>query len=445
MIHIDKIQISNFKCIKNLEAELPGIFLLTGANSSGKSSVIYALLSVFQSGEYPIDHLELNGDWLNLGDYDEVVYHHKNENDITIGISFKGNNIATTVSSDYEHSSEKMPLLKSFEISDQYINASFKKYGKKYLFEGTYDPRKDPFSEAYRSEDFRKFMKAVDSVNRKLPQPVDPFELYKINNFKEEYASIEEFKEEFGKSVILSCKVEDILTLSEKFKENFNFMGPFRYPPERTYYKKTKSDIRVNSFGENYTAQLLDWFEKYPEKFSAIKKALRELRLIDDLRFTRFHGGRFEMSVKTPSVPCDSNIADVGLGISQFLPVLVADMQLPEGSTLAVSQPEIHLHPSAQAGYANLMIKNFYQHKKRYIIETHSEYIINRLRLLIAKGEINEEDVKIIHLVSSEDGAIPYDIRLRKNGKIEGAPRDFFGTYQIDTLDLAIAAAENDD
>jgi len=48
-------------------------------------------------------------------------------------------------------------------------------------------------------------------------------------------------------------------------------------------------------------------------------------------------------------------------------------------------------------------------------------------------------------LVSSEDGAIPYDIRLRKNGKIEGAPRDFFGTYQIDTLDLAIAAAENDD
>jgi len=109
-------------------------------------------------------------------------------------------------------------------------------------------------------------------------------------------------------------KVEDILTLSEKFKENFNFMGPFRYPPERTYYKKTKSDIRVNSFGENYTAQLLDWFEKYPEKFSAIKKALRELRLIDDLRFTR----------------------DVGLGISQFLPVLVADMQLPEGSTLAI-------------------------------------------------------------------------------------------------------------
>src|SRR5262249_6761432 len=88
------------------------------------------------------------------------------------------------------------------------------------------------------------------------------------------------------------------------------------------------------------------------------------------------------------------SIADVGFGISQVLPVLMADVALPKDSTLAVNQPEVHLHPSSQAMLGNYFASRL--DRRNYIIETHSEYLINRLRLLVVKGDLATEDVSII-------------------------------------------------
>ncbi|MCP4213407.1 MAG: AAA family ATPase, partial [bacterium] len=107
---------------------------------------------------------------------------------------------------------------------------------------------------------------------------------------------------------------------------------------------------------------------------------------------------RFELVVKVNKNSVPVSLNDVGFGISQFLPIIVADLQLGKNSTLLVAQPEIHLHPSVQAQLGNYMCRQIKESNKNYIVETHSEYLLNRVRLAIVKGEIPQDDVKIYYL-----------------------------------------------
>lgn len=107
---------------------------------------------------------------------------------------------------------------------------------------------------------------------------------------------------------------------------------------------------------------------------------------------------------------------------------------------MCVSQPEIHLHPSVQADFADYLLDKHRAEKKRYIIETHSEYLLNRFRLLIAKGQLNEDDVAVYYLCMVKGEAKSHKLRFTKEGKIEGAPKQFFATYMMDVMDIAMHA-----
>jgi predicted ATPase len=123
------------------------------------------------------------------------------------------------------------------------------------------------------------------------------------------------------------------------------------------------------------------------------------------------------------------------------LPIIVADLQLGEESTLFVAQPEIHLHPSVQADFGTYMINQVTQSQKNYIIETHSEYLLNRIRLAVVKGDIPKEDVKIFYLKNDGKDVQTYQLEFTADGQILNAPEDFFKTYQMDVMNIAISAA----
>src|SRR5262249_27352768 len=121
------------------------------------------------------------------------------------------------------------------------------------------------------------------------------------------------------------------------------------------------------------------------------------------------------------------------------LPMLVSDVQLGEAATLVMSQPELHLHPSAQAAIADYIWRRTKDLKRQYVVETHSEYLINRFRLLVSKGVVPEEEVALYYLTLEEDRVEPKRIYIRKNGTLEGAPEDFFDTYRVDSFNLAMS------
>ena len=88
------------------------------------------------------------------------------------------------------------------------------------------------------------------------------------------------------------------------------------------------------------------------------------------------------------------SIADVGLGVSHTLPVLVALQVADEGRLVYIEQPEIHLHPRAQVKLADILA-NAAKRGVRVVAETHSTLLLTAIQTLVAKGELKPELVKL--------------------------------------------------
>ena len=85
---LQKITIENFKCFQSkTEIDFGKLTLLTGANSSGKSSIMYSILGAIQSGEFPFQ-FSTNGKYVDMGDYYEIVNNHDKEKQIKLAFAF---------------------------------------------------------------------------------------------------------------------------------------------------------------------------------------------------------------------------------------------------------------------------------------------------------------------------------------------------------------------
>src|SRR5690606_22284994 len=109
------------------------------------------------------------------------------------------------------------------------------------------------------------------------------------------------------------------------FAEQFNYVSSFRQEPQRTYYQVARSDLRVGPTGQNYIEQIAHWHEIRAPKLRQLKTLLRRLGLLHDIRPRRLGGGRFEVAVRTGAKGIPASLPDVGFGVSQLLPILVAD------------------------------------------------------------------------------------------------------------------------
>jgi len=142
----------------------------------------------------------------------------------------------------------------------------------------------------------------------------------------------------------------------------------------------------------------------------------------------------FQLQVKARS-GSPANIMDVGYGVSQSLPLLV-DTLRHEQTLFLLQQPEVHLHPRGQAELASLFAYSFREHGNNFLIETHSDYIIDRVRILVRTGKLKAEDVSILYFNPQGNSVNIHNIELDENGNLENVPqgyRDFF-TKETDRL-----------
>lgn len=132
-----------------------------------------------------------------------------------------------------------------------------------------------------------------------------------------------------------------------------------------------------------------------------------------------------------------ANIKDVGYGVSQVLPIL-ARLAHPTGrvATTLIQQPEVHLHPRGQAALSSILIDfldsngNPRRSPPHFVIETHSDYMIDRARIAIRRKQITADDVSLVYLEPKSRGGVRvHNIRFDKVGNMIGVPggyRDFF-------------------
>lgn len=135
-----------------------------------------------------------------------------------------------------------------------------------------------------------------------------------------------------------------------------------------------------------------------------------------------------------------NNWTDVGYGVSQALPLVVQSVLAAPKSRLLLQQPEVHLHPRAQAALGTLFVDLLVSSDKQFVVETHSDYILDRVRQEVARGKVAAGDVSILYFEREKSGTRVYPIAVDNAGNIVNAPpsyRTFFLQEEINLFNRA--------
>jgi predicted ATPase len=133
------------------------------------------------------------------------------------------------------------------------------------------------------------------------------------------------------------------------------------------------------------------------------------------------------------------NLVDVGYGVSQALPILVDLLQRSAtDEVFLLQQPEVHLHPRAQAELGSFFAR-LARKRGRFVIETHSDHLVDRVRMEVRRGKLRPEDVSLLYFERQKHGATIHNLELDKYGGIANPPegyRQFFLNEERALLDV---------
>ena len=200
--------------------------------------------------------------------------------------------------------------------------------------------------------------------------------------------------------------------------------------PERTY-KPTSTGPRYPGTFEHYVASIIhEWQETTDERLKTLADALHTLGLTGQVGTEKIGDTRIELQVgRLPHQGTGEtdmvSIADVGFGVSQVLPVLVALIVAQPGQLVYLDEPELHLHPRAQVALAQVLA-DAAQRGVLVIAETHSSLLLLGVQTLVAEGDLSLGLVKLHWFTRDEDGATKVNTAaLDEAGAYGDWPEDF--------------------
>ena len=399
---ITKIAVSGFKSLANECAiDIRPLTILAGANSSGKSSIMQPLLMLKQTLEATYDPGPLmiegpNVQFTEAEQFLSTLAHGKGTDRFQIAIESRGfDSFFSTVTTF-----RKAPN----RIEHVQMTATTKLGVDQLLQDITLYPEMPP---------------------EKIGLLADQNPLLKGFNAVGSSRCFLRLESEDGHSFL-----DDSPPVLESHIFNTIHLPGLRGNPERTY-KLTSTGPRYPGTFENYAASIINkWQEMKDARLEALADALYTLGLTGKVGTKKIGDTRIELQVGRLSDEKISesdmvSIADVGFGVSQVLPVLVALVVAEPGRLVYLEQPEMHLHPRAQVKLAQILA-DAAKRGVRVVAETHSSLLLLAVQTLVAEGSLSPEVVKLHWFTRGENGATEINTaELDDAGAYGDWPEDF--------------------
>ena len=412
---ITYLRVQNFKSWKDSKmVKLPSLAGFFGTNSSGKSSLLQMLLLLKQTAKRAdAEEVIFFGDensLVNLGDFQEVIHGHE----LGVGLYFE-------ITGKLTH-----PFPNVFRTPFQTMHFNFDTTIRKN--EG------DLITERFRYGSLFSNTKIVWENNN-------------LSNGGQNLTPIF-IQNCYGLPSSENSDVSKVLTpFSSAFEELFShvyYLGPTRVHPQRHYHWEGTHPKELSVWGDKaidalLSARLRQLKTSNKETGMPIEEKISEWLQKMDLAHSFSLGlsgsledNNYEVRIQKSPNSAQVTLADMGHGLADLLPLLVHCYYVPEGSTVILEQPGVHLHPMAQAQLADLFLDVIAERNLQILVESHSEYLLTRLQRRIAEKKI-AEDKMALYFCRNNDGASTIEqLEVNESGDIKNWPENFFGDVMGD-------------
>ncbi len=433
---MDSITVQDYRCFREEQtARIAPLTLLVGDNSTGKSSLmamIRCLWDVAYGGETVPD---FNQEPFGLGGYNDIVHYRGGR--VPRPTGFKGRFIDSINTGDQGD----LEVQVVFAEKDNYPAVRVRQF-----LRNGYGIRLAPDdSPVLLIPPCQEYPCELPRWKQSGGGDMDMWgRMARVLSLPEE----EEIRQSVGRDECNSMQhqalVDTIAILQRQIFRELDLrkrpraMAPLRTQPQRTY------DIGrsfLDAEGSNLPSQLMTLRSNYPKQWLQLKEQLevwgRELELFSEIDVYPLRQGKgigpFQLRVRgNPAmgkrVGPWRNLADVGYGVSQILPLLVVLLDA-QPSIHLLQQPEIHLHPRAQAALGTLLCKlvsssRARQNEQRLIIETHSDYLVDRIRMEVRddRVDITPDDVTVAFFESQGLDVQIHNISFDSLGNVDAPP-----------------------
>lgn len=417
---ITNITLENFKCFRKVEVNPRRITVFVGPNGSGKSSVLQALLLLKQS--VGSNEIRLNGGLLNFAEAESIAPRFKNDLNpmhLTFGGKAREPNLGV-----YGFGNTTQ-----YSSSGTYLNGSLQTRSGSLSF---------VFEDAEHT-----FEIADESVQLSDSVQIGPF-LLNVQLLREiaHIATIQDWVAQPAPSLQAREGIVQLLTIPQSVLTEMRFVPATRGFARPTYNlgSALETDISPGKGLDQQDQQIatnLGYDRDLEDTISALVSRVTNTGVSVRVVPSR------SVAVRAVSPVGYVNIVTEGFGTNALILLFWQIASASKDATILIEEPEIHLHPRAQADLASVLADVAKSEEKQLIMTTHSEHILGRLLTLVAEGTLTPDELAIYAFEKDEKGVCTAnELEVTNEGKVKGGIKDFFES-DLEELNRYITALQS--
>ncbi|WP_424965937.1 AAA family ATPase [Dinoroseobacter sp. S375] len=416
------VQSENFKGVPNGWKLIQPVNFIVGENSAGKTSFL-DLLSVLDSANFALTN-KILGSVDGLDDPEDIITRYGNNKTIKVGYVGKveteddGIQFAGKIAS-YKKKSDELEL-ETVTIFDRRSAFKTQLRGRTYFSKRFDLDSEDPnlsdacaLADEAHHDSGRGYTKLLE-LGPEGPAP----------DYQDWFQATMQSRFQLAKNYQGSRKLRAFAAVEGQPLRILRY-GPIRGEAERLFFGSTEKDFDPS--GSHYPFRLKSLSDKKAASLDAIKAFGKASGLFDDIRVQPLRGGKqgsaFSILYKKYNTEFYSN--ELGYGLGQIIPIVTDTVSSNGDRTFLIQQPEVHLHPKAQAAFGSLLPK-ISERGVTFVIETHSDFIIDRFRMERAINKSNHKaQILFFYKPEGADRPIFETITISQDGLTEEMPEEY--------------------